>query len=174
MPQRRPSENLFQTRLEYLIRTRGIEGVVRLTGRSPQTIRRWQTGSQRPSARVARSVARQGRTPETVIPRSARTRNPDTGRIVYREYDLDTILIGNREDIIRERMRVRGLSDATSDRERRMIERRYAPVSSGEMEDFQRLMEERDNALDRGPDVYDSEWWDDWRERLEESGYSTA
>ena len=57
----RISDELFETRLVYLIDARGVQGVADLTGRSPRTVRSWLREGRRPSAEIRRSVARQGR-----------------------------------------------------------------------------------------------------------------
>ncbi len=171
MVRRRPSENLFQLRLESLIEERGVEGVVRLTGRSRESIRRWRTGTQRPQASIARQIVRRGRTQDNVIPRNVQS------QFRRGEIPRDTITAMNVENRYRRRQvnRLQREEEAglISERNREVMEQQFAPVSTSEAEDITSLFEQRDEALEAGYDEYGYDWWNDWREALEEAGYTS-
>jgi len=55
-----PTQRTFRNRLNYLLERDGSAGVEAFYGRSRETIRRWASGSQQPSASVKRSVVSRG------------------------------------------------------------------------------------------------------------------
>jgi hypothetical protein len=159
-------------RLDYLIQERGIAGVVKLTKKSAATVRNWEAGRTRPSAKIARSVERVGRTEDTlVIKRHSKT----TGKFEYLDKDVMTTKTYNRENRARARMGKKAVAQAKTAKSKKAAALKFQPLTFEETEDIDRLMDERDAALAEGfgPN-YDSDWWDDWRERLYDAGYGTA
>ena len=76
-----PRQSTFRIRLAALAEERGVDRIASDYGRSRETVRRWLRGTQRPSARVQRSVVRRGR---RITGPARRVRDPRTGRISFR------------------------------------------------------------------------------------------
>lgn len=168
----RPRQQTFEMRLDYLIQQRGIAGVAKLTGRTEQTVKNWEQGRTTPSAKIARSVARQGRTQDTLV---IKRRSETTGKFEYLDKPLMTTKTTNIENRARVRMGKKAVAQAKTAKSKRAAALQFQPLTFEEVEDIDRLMDERDAALAEGfgPN-YDSDWWDDWRERLYDAGYGTA
>ena len=165
---RRTNPITFRNRTQSLIRRDGIQGVAAFYGRSPQTIRRWDAGTQVPRSRsVQRSVADRGRNPDNhaLVERNAQ------GQIVVRDFNDRTTRAINTQNRDSERLLNRGLAQAQNDDERQMALEQYDPLDEDEMNRIADLMDERDAAIARNEEDYD--WWDDWRFELEAAGYSS-
>ena len=58
----RTGSNIFQARVEFLVREQGIARTARFYGRTPRTVRRWIGGETTPSQAIRESVRRRGLT----------------------------------------------------------------------------------------------------------------
>ena len=165
---RRTNPITFRNRTQSLIRRDGIQAVASFYGRSPQTIRRWAAGTQRPRSRsVQRSVADRGRNPDN----HALTERNARGQIVVRDFNDRVTRAINTQNRENQRLASRGLEQAQNDAERQMVREQYSPLDDEEMNRIADLMDEREAAIAR--DERDSGWWDDWRFELEQAGYSS-
>lgn len=80
------SDTTFQNRINFLVREQGIERQAEFYGVTRRTIRRWQGGETRPSARVRDSVRRRGLTAGSPIAEQRR----ENGRFASAQRSVDT------------------------------------------------------------------------------------
>ena len=159
----RPSDENFNLKLQSMIRDRGIEGVARLTKKSPATVRNWAAGRTRPSAKIARSVVRQGTTDENKILRVE-------GEYVYK--DLRTTETINKQNIKNERLQEINILEARTEKEKRLARTRNQKLTIVDIESIDQILKQKDDALEEG--ITEGQWWKDWRARLKEAGYNVS
>ena len=146
-----------------MIRDRGIEGVARLTKKSPATVRNWAAGRTRPSAKNAKSVVRQGTTDENKILRI-------DGEYIYK--DLRTTETINKQNTKNKRVQEIAITEAKTDKDRRAARTRNQKLTIVDIEAIDQILKQKDNALEEG--ITDGQWWKDWRARLKEAGYNVS
>ena len=173
-----PSDELFSSRVDDLVRARGINYVANLTNRTPQTVRRWMRGGQASNRRLRESVARAGlrtrqgetQTPSTqVIQSRVGGRFSTEGQIVMsglaRRYRRERASAESRIQAARE--------SARTPRQREMAESLTVEEQIGTQLDWATLNRQR-AALDSmdinilreefGKD-FEMEMWDEYNQR---------
>lgn len=176
------SEELFTTRVNDLIRTRGINYVANLTNRTPQTVRRWSRGGQARNISARQSVARAGlRTirGESQSP-SVQVIQSRVGGRFSTEGQIVSSGIARRFRQVRRQasaQRRAAIESATTDRQRRMAESQTVDEIAGTRQEWAdldaqyRALESRDlDAINEafGTDYEDYPYWyeDDWYDDL--------
>jgi hypothetical protein len=177
-----PSDELFTTRVNDLIRTRGIDYVANLTGRTNQTVRRWSRGGQASNRAMRESVARAG-----LRTRQGERQSPSTQVIQSRvggRFSTEGQIISSGISR-RYRMRVRqaeaqrsaAIESARTPRQREMAEAQTQRELAGTRQEWAdldaqyRALESRDlDAINEafGTEYdYDPYWWEmDWYDDL--------
>ena len=176
-----PSNELFTTRVNDLIRTRGIDYVANLTNRTPQTVRRWSRGGQARNVRAREAIARAGLRQlrgESQSP-SVQVIQSRVGGRFSTEGQIVSSGIARR---FRQRRRQASaqrraaIESATTDRQRRMAESQTVDEIAGSREEWAdldaqyRALESRDlDAINEAfgtsyqdePYWYENDWYDD-------------
>ena len=114
-----PTRQTFRVRLAALVEERGVRRTAEFYDRSPETVRRWLRGTQRPSARVQRSVVRRGL---RITGPSRRGRDPTTGQFTSRP---QTARGARATEVLRQRRRERrrtAVEEARTERQRAIAE----------------------------------------------------
>ena len=177
-----PSEELFTTRVNDLIRTRGVNYVANLTNRTPQTVRRWSRGGQARNISARQSIARAGL--RTI---SGESQSPSVQVVQSRvggrfstEGQIVSSGIARRFRQVRRQagaQRRAAIESATTDRQRRMAESQTIDEIAGSRQEWAdldaqyRALESRDlDAINEafGTDYEDEPYWyeDDWYDDL--------
>lgn len=176
-----PSDELFTTRVNDLIRTRGIDYVANLTNRTPQTVRRWSRGGQARNIRARQSIARAGlRTirGESQSP-SVQVIQSRVGGRFSTEGQIVSSGMARRFRQVRRQARAQrraAIESATTDRQRRMAEAQTVDEIAGSREEWAdldaqyRALESRDldainevfgTSYEYEPYWYENDWYDD-------------
>lgn len=142
-----PTQETFTFRLSYLVNERGIDRVAADYGRSRQTVRRWLGGTQRPAARVQRSVVRRGLRLTGPVERF----RDERGRLRSRQVDPRARAAIRTIEAERGARRTAALETATNERQRRMFESDPVALTENERNDLNRRFSElaREDALGR-------------------------
>lgn len=165
MPSNRPSDELFQSRIQDMVANEGIRGVMDRYGvRDARTVRSWVRGERTPrSPAIARSVARTslrlGYSERVIQTTDAQGRFTTQGSIT----DSRAIAYARRQ---RERLEDRRnvmIRGAMSESERIMAESQ--PIEP-DMNFVLSLQERRRNLLAYGEEYDGFDNWDAWRDDL--------
>lgn len=155
------SDITFQNRINFLVAEQGIERQTEFYGVTRRTVRRWQAGETRPSARVRESVRRRGLTAGAEPSEQRRV----DGRFATPERDRYTAAFNVERSINRERRRTRNaaIRDAQlrgNVRAERMARALPTRITDNEL---QALLDERDRLLDEeGSSIEWGSWRDDY------------
>lgn len=173
-----PSDDLFTSRVQDLIRTRGSAYVQRLTNRSADTVRRWGRGGQASSFAIRRSVTRAGlrtvgdetRTPSAPVVQSrVRGRFSTEGQII-----TSGIARRFRSETSRaQAQRAASLESARTGRQREMAEDLTVDEIAGTQQEWSNLDAQYQALQSRDLDAineafgteydYEDYWWElDW------------
>tara|TARA_R100001463_G_scaffold25105_2_gene59614 strand:+ start:1284 stop:1778 length:495 start_codon:yes stop_codon:yes gene_type:complete len=152
------SDITFQNRINFLVEVQGIERQAQFYGVTRRTIRRWQGGETRPSARVRDSVRRRGLTAGAEPAEQRR----EGGRFTAPERDRFTAAFNVERSINRERRRTRNaaIRDAQlrgNVRSERMARALPSRISENEL---RALLDRRERLL--AGEEEESEWGS-WR-----------
>ena len=170
------SRRLFSSRIEFLIEESSVQEVARFYGRSPETVRRWASGSQAPSQAVRTSVSRRaldrGAAPSVQV--RVRGRFSEEGTVATRG-SVRAVQGVNRN---LRRIRLAEIRAARRSGDERRIRMAQNLPSRLERSEAESLMLRRERLIDRdrgidfeGMDDYLFDTWESWRDDLLASGY---
>ena len=153
------SDITFQNRINFLVAEQGIERQAEFYGVTRRTIRRWQGGETRPSARVRDSVRRRGLTAGAEPAEQRR----EGGRFTAPQRDRFTAAFNVERSINRERRRTRNAAIRDAQLRGNVRSERIAralPTRITENE-LRALLDERERLVDENADGVE---WGSWRE----------